>query len=624
MKERWKIISSLLEDEYDIVVKASYEGWGSGYDPVYLPLVELWARGEQEVIPEVARKPKGIIYDVQEFTKSSEDSTLTTIRHEIEYITNTDLYLWRLGQREFFRFGYPPSTFVVLYAVLESIKASQRVLQRHPFSIQVIKELYKKKIAGLEELYPHHAFALAFVSLWLGEDLSLPVWTYQRVKPLERSLYEYLSSDNRQAYDILMEEVLGRYITSIEESQELNYIDLLLEEARGKKRQDGHKGRIMTDILRKLPTELQELVTSKSQKTALSFTKEEINSLHASLRAMPEWMRDYLKQMSYISILEKDIQFLEHFLPKTIERDVEHRGFIAFLPKPWVEESLGQSFTLTTSKELSEKDRLYQKQTGMTQEEYKQYSMHLKSVLAYVESIKRRFEKLLPRSEKEWEGGHFYGRKLNPKSLGVEVPIKRGKIFQRRHSPSKGSLAFKLLIDVSSSMRKEDKSINAIRSLILVSEALDALGIPFSIDIFSDKTLRLKSFDEDYKAVRGRLVELFRVIGGGTNLEKALYFAVEDLEVYTKEKGLKGVVVVFTDGEPTRGAKGEELKRIISHIKGRYGVVGLGFGELKNYVDEYFEKTGIKVKSVEKLPSAFMFVLDTYLRRLQEHSPQVL
>jgi len=34
--------------------------------------------------------------------------------------------------------------------------------------------------------------------------------------------------------------------------KDLNYVDLLIEEARGRNRKDAHKARIMTDILSKL------------------------------------------------------------------------------------------------------------------------------------------------------------------------------------------------------------------------------------------------------------------------------------------------------------------------------------------------------------------------------------
>jgi nitric oxide reductase activation protein len=56
----------------------------------------------------------------------------------------------------------------------------------------------------------------------------------------------------------------------------------------------------------------------------------------------------------------------------------------------------------------------------------------------------------------------------------------------RREVPQEKKFAFKLLIDLSSSMKKENKAINALKALLLFCETLDALNMPFSISAFSD------------------------------------------------------------------------------------------------------------------------------------------
>jgi hypothetical protein len=69
MKDKWKAIANLLEKETGIMVEPSYEGWGAGYDPVYVPLLEMWARGELEEIPPIAKVPKGVVFNVLELSK---------------------------------------------------------------------------------------------------------------------------------------------------------------------------------------------------------------------------------------------------------------------------------------------------------------------------------------------------------------------------------------------------------------------------------------------------------------------------------------------------------------------------------------------------------------------------
>jgi hypothetical protein len=128
MKDKWKAIANLLEKEAGIIVEPSYEGWGAGYDPVYVPLLEMWARGELEEIPPIAKVPKGVVFNALELSKRSEDYAINSVRHEIYYLLHTDLFLWRLGQREVFKFGYPPTVFLVLYSLLESLRVDEEIL----------------------------------------------------------------------------------------------------------------------------------------------------------------------------------------------------------------------------------------------------------------------------------------------------------------------------------------------------------------------------------------------------------------------------------------------------------------------------------------------------------------
>jgi hypothetical protein len=613
MREKWKAIGSLLESEFDLVVQGSYEGWGAGYDPKFLPLLEMWARGEIDEVPPHVKRPEGVVYSITDFVRKSEDYTINTIRHEISYLLNAELSLWRLGQREFFRFGYQPTAFLVLYSVLESVKTDERILKEHPESIHVLRRRYQDILSELKGFYPYHEFALGFLKLWLSKQEEIDQTVRKQVISLEDFLKEYITVNSVQAYSMLMEMAFGKYRVLIEESAELNYIDMLIDEASGKKK-EGHKGRIMTDILKKLPEEYQKLISSFP--TAKDIPQDIRKDILKKLRSFPEWMRDYIKQMSYISLLEKDLEFLGHFLPKTLQTEVEHRGFVSFILKGW-EDSPSQvpGFSKKDTQE-SEKDKKYRKEYGLNQEEFKKYQNIMRSITPFVESMKRKFSMLIPQTEEGWYWGYLHGRRVDYRKIHTEIPTGRGRIYQRRIIPEKKQLAFKLLLDISSSMKKEDKIESAIRSLLLFSETLHDMNMPFSIIAFNDRVLSIKSFEEDYKTSRAKIIELKNMLGGGTNIEKALLVSSEDLEVFCKKHRMKGVMIVFSDGEPTKGLKGNALKDLIRQIKGRFPLVGVGVGELRNFVEEYFEKTGIRVREVSMLPSAFLFVMENQFRRL--------
>ena len=609
MKEKWKVIERLISDEYGLKVQASYEGWGAGYDPKFLPLTEMWAGGELEEVPDVAKKPAGVVFHLQECATKKEEEAINIIRHEVEYLLNTDLYLWRLGQREFHRFGFTPTSFLVLYALFECIKADYKLSSKHPSSQTWLKRKYENTLNSSETYYPHHLFALSFLKNWLAKEAI--------EKNMERLFYQYLEANNKDAYNLLVEELLGRYMAYLERSQEVNFIDLLLDEARGKARKDAHKGRIMTDLLKKLPENLQQIIRENKDKRAVDIPEADRREILRSLKNMPDWMRDYLKQMSYLDLIERDVEFISNYLPKTLEVDLEHRGFLRFVIKPWEEQSAFGNISFGRSHtELSQEDKLYEKAYGFGKEEFRMYRSLLSNVLPYIEILKRKLRGLMPEEDEGWSGKYFYGKRMNNKSLSVEVGIGRGRFYMRRQERVRKELAFKLLIDISTSMKREDKIRKAIEALLLFSEVIHSLKMPFSIDVFSDRVFRLKAFDEDYREARSKIVSLFNIVGGGTNLEKAMLYASEDLESFCLENHIRGCMVVFSDGEPTKGIRGQELKSLIQRIKAMMPTIGIGVGKEKNYIDYYFDKTGIKIKDVSDLTLSFTRIIENQARRL--------
>ncbi len=620
MKERWKIIASLIEDEYDVEVQPSYEGWGAGYDPKFLPVLEMWARGEVEDIPPGAKTPRGVVFNIVEFLRRTDDYAINSIRHEISYLFTTHFPSWRLGQREVFRAGYVPTSFLTLYAVLENIKSKERILEEVPSAVFGLKGITRELVEGINPIYPHHQLALSLVYRWLGEEAPFSQDIKHYTDSMEKSFYEYIRErDYQTTYDIVMEDLWSKFRVLVDEARDLNYIDLLIDEARGKKREDGHRGRIMTDILRKLPEKQQSLILEYREKSSVDMPEVERKELLKVLNSMQDWMKDYVKQMSYLDLLEKDIAFLQNFLPKTLEVDIEHRGFLSFIFKGWDEESSASSsmkLQETQDEELSEMDRKYRKEHGLTEEEFRRYQLLIKSVLPYVEHFKRKFDNLMPEEEEHWGGSYMSGKRLNFKKLPTEVPIRRGRIYTRREIPERKELAFELLIDISTSMKKEEKFVNAIRSLLLVSEVLNRLGMPFSIKVFNENVYELKDFEEDYRVAKARIMELVSSVGGGTDLGKAISIGLESLELYIKSTHRKGILILFTDGEPTRGLRGEDLKSFILQMKQKFPIVGVGVGEATKLVKEYFDRTGISVEDISKLPSAFSFVIENQLRRL--------
>jgi len=140
--------------------------------------------------------------------------------------------------------------------------------------------------------------------------------------------------------------------------------------------------------------------------------------------------------------------------------------------------------------------------------------------------------------------------------------------------------------------------------------------MPFSVSAFNDKVYSLKTFEEEYKNARANIINAFNLLGGETNIEKVLIEGMDELQLFCKKHNMKGVLIVFSDGEPTKGLKGEALRILIRELKGKLPVVGIGVGKEKNFVEEYFEKSGVRISEISKIPQAFSKVVENYLRRL--------
>ncbi|MCS7083455.1 MAG: VWA domain-containing protein [Aquificaceae bacterium] len=572
-------LANLLRGEYDLEVEISQEGWGAGYDPLSISLTEMWARGELKDVPNVAKVPTGVVINAPEVGKE-EAKALAICRHQIELLLGTDLYLWRQGQREFFKFGYNPSSFVALFSALEYLRAIQKLSQSHPESHEILIKHLEQTLKNIKVIYPHHEFVASILQ-------NKTHGTFLR-KDIESSLENYLNSSPEEAFELIFENFLSPYLKKLDESMELSQVLLLQKQAK-EELSSARSGRIMTDLLKRLPKELQQaLETEKeiSQELKLKILK--------SIKTAPEWMRDYLKQMTQIEILEEDVKFFAPFLPKMLETEIEHRGFLAFIIKSWQAQSA--------------KGQRGGAKSAST------YLETMRPIRHYVDSLRKKLLSIMPEDE-ELFGGRFYlGKRLDYHSLSFEIPIKRGKIYQKRVKPSPARMAFRLLLDISSSMKKEDKLKTALRASLLFCEVLESLKMNFAFDVFNEEVLSLKEFEDNYERVLSKILRLASLPSGATNLEKAVRYSHENLRTFCLKTSQRGLLVVFSDGEPTRGAKSEELKSIIQDLKAIMPIVAFGVG--KGPVEFYFEKTGINLKTINELPLAFGRLIENQIRRL--------
>jgi len=126
-------------------------------------------------------------------------------------------------------------------------------VEENPSSFSALKKRYKEILSEINPYYPYHELAISFIYSWINEDYEFSDEVKRYHSTMERSFYEYLKEKNPQSsYDIVMEDLWQKFRVLVDLPKDLNYVDLLIEEARGRNREDAHKARIMTDILSKL------------------------------------------------------------------------------------------------------------------------------------------------------------------------------------------------------------------------------------------------------------------------------------------------------------------------------------------------------------------------------------
>ncbi len=584
-------ISAILEREYDIEVKHSQEGWGCGYDPKYVPIVDMWAKGEVEDIPVLARIPEGIVYNASEFLRASQEQAISDIGHEIRYILSTNLFLFRIGQREVFRAGYDPTCFVCLYSIFENIRLDNDI----NFNAHAKRRLLSK-LNAIKSKYPHHIYLANMYKSFYQEQLD-------NIKSIEKYIldtkkyFEEALKDQKEAYNILIESVWPRYRHLVELSQDIRLTELILKEF------DKHSGRITTDIIGKLK---DEDITFLNSIRKANIDQDITEKVKALLKQVPEWMIAYAKQIVKMEMIEQDALFFREFLPKTLEADIEHRGFLSFIIKPW-EESMSSG----SSKGSSEGSN--SKSGSLSKDQTKAYQDLKNSILAVSEILKRNISNILPTEEDAFEGRYTTGKYINPLALATEIKTKSGRIFMRKNKGEHVNVFFSFLLDISSSMRKQDKLINAIKSLILISEVLSDLGIDFSIELFNEECYILKDFMTPYQSVLSNILNISPK--KSTNLGLALEETKKRIELYKQKTHKKGVLVLFSDGEPTKGMKKEDLNTYVNLIKLEIPIVAIGVGLDGMPIKEIFGSNAIILKSINNLPITFARIVEHQLRK---------
>lgn len=321
----------------------------------------------------------------------------------------------------------------------------------------------------------------------------------------------------------------------------------------------------------------------------------------------------YARQIVRMEMIEQDALFFREFLPKVLEAEIEHRGFLSFVIKPW-EESMASGSSSKSGRSDSKNNDKGGGSLGKDQS--KAYNDIKNSVIVVSEILKRNISKIFPTEDTLFEGKYHSGKHINKTALATEIASKSGRIFQRRTVGEEIPVFFSFLVDISSSMRKEDKLLNATKSLILISEVLSDLNLNFSISLFNEEYFILKDYKTPYERVIGDVLNISPQ--KSTNLGLALEEERKHIYDFQRKTHKKGIFVLFSDGEPTKGMKKEELRSYVNILKLEIPLVAVSVGKAGESIREIFGKNTLLVNSINQLPVAFGRIVEQQLSKFMK------
>lgn len=516
--------------------------WVAVFNSLKVFHLESWQRGEVEDIPDHLKEPDILYYNPSTLSHLSPNLKQSFVEKEFYFLKNTNLHTLNLIQKKSFKHGYPPSCGALLMLALEYAR-----LLNHR----------SRETRKLTPYYKHHKSILMFVN---------------NREFIYGGIEDFLKRSNSERVNTLIDEIWFDYLKDLELSLKEGVIFLLLTELRSKN-DSAHSARIARDIIAKLSGETIAFLSKIKPYGSVPF--DFLKGFIEEFSKLPEWMVEYAYQMSKIDIIEKDITLLRVLLPLSLKFEVEHRGFIRIIFP-------GESERTNTSAGSGLKGG--------------------RDVKRLTETSMRRLELLLER-EKE-KINTFRGRKINNMKVGIELSTKRGRIFTKLKETPLPNIHFIMLLDISSSVRKDNHIYFLLTVLKLIKASLERVDIPFTIFLFNDNIYRSDNLKEE---------DINNIVKGKTNVEKAIREAVS----YARKcsTGAKSVVLVFTDGEPTSGLKGIPLKDFIRTQKKLIPIVGIGLKGVSK-VSFYFEETGLEIDNIHQLPTMLADTIEKQIRKV--------
>ena len=264
-------------------------------------------------------------------------------------------------------------------------------------------------------------------------------------------------------------------------------------------------------------------------------------------------------------------------------------------------------------------ERVFSEKLAEIEREENAYEKYRREVLPLIDQLEAELRQIfVDRRVTSWKGGFKGGKRIDIKKRiqekAKDVPVMESHAWQRRERPQEKDYAISLLVDVSGSMYWDDKSKEALKSIIVLGEVLNRLGVNVEILGFNDDMKEYQTYGEDMsKGVRDRIGEIIndaaskrcnmcQMDHNASDIGWATEVAAERL---AKQKAAQKFLITLSDYQFEESPKhpadkyelGETIKKILEKTDAH--LIGLGIGRGTEQVETYYPNSITNVRAKE-------------------------
>lgn len=619
LKDRLRFVAKLMAKNFDLRVIPG-DGWAAGLSQRFQEERRKHPDKSLEEFDPALLTPEVMMYPQKDLLERSEDYIWGVFRHELGHVKHSDYQSLLEAQDGAKKEGYSPMDLFMIYDAWEDGRSNNMEGQTSKAARHRLGSYLKEDIA--------EALLLDFEKKPLPIQYGALCWAKGAGSFIEGFNFEELKARIKD------EKVLKAF----EKTKEA--LDEYLGERKGRK--------AFTDVLwQKGWPVFKELIDKYIEDEAKKNHDQKQPSESKSWDELsPEEKEQYINEARE-KLTEEEREFVKRLQPKSIQMKEREDGTIEITVQGVTPEDIKQAeqeeqkfeeqkkkieqeagkYKEAAVKEVKESlEKLKERETGLTEEEREKYNKYYAEIKRYQKLFVDELNDILPKIEEGWISGQRRGGRISRNELAREIAIKRGAFMKSKveaFEPSPFMLS--ILIDMSTSMKKNDKIIETLKASILLSEVLSdpelKAKIPFEIHGFKDDPVELKNIDEEYAGKNKlKLLNLLHIGGSDYNVDSVCLDKVAtEFEKTLQKLNAKGILIVESDGLPYKTNHSRdttELPQVIAKHKGRIPIIGVGIGPGTEHVKDFYGENSVVETDVRKFIFSFLKAIKRQIEKL--------